>query len=259
MEPYISTTLSGMISWRMASPALSILTFLAYMGWVLLGAPSSQAQIFGKSALMRERGAVYLDDVTQKPILLKIKDSAIAYSTVQGQTPLGTFLAGTSVTLLAFSDKAGRVRGRAAHGDIVGWVGLGFLDGAEAAFFDRLKQAAARQTEVQAMIEQKQIAIGMTPNEVQQSLGKPTERRTRIDGAGSAEAWLYITYERVPQRVAQRNILGQVIYSTVYVKMETGRVEIAFAQGTVSHIESAEGRPETTSRSRMIVPPIILR
>jgi len=46
---------------------------------------------------------------------------------------LGTMAAGTPVALVAMSDTAYRVRGRAGHGDVAGWMKPGGFDFARSA------------------------------------------------------------------------------------------------------------------------------
>jgi hypothetical protein len=214
--------------------------------------PAAVAQL---SNLAKEKGAVYIEDLTDQQIRLKLRENATVYSDAKAQRAIGTLTAGQSVPLVAFTDKACRVRGRATHGDVVGWVGMRFFEAQDPTLFDRLRQAAERQRQVQALIDKKEVAIGMTPDEVIQSLGKPDEETSDIQKESSSESFSYITYDRIPQRNLMRDRFGRLYQTVTYIKVETGRLTVTFENGAVSGIQTTKGRPNWNN-TRVVVPPI---
>jgi hypothetical protein len=214
--------------------------------------PSANAQL---SKLTKEKGAVYVEDLTAEPVKLKLRESATIYSDVKAQRSIGVLTAGQTVPLVAFTENACRVRARATHGDVVGWVGMKFLEAQDPTLFDRLKQAADRQRQVQALIDKREVAIGMSPDEVIQSLGKPDEQTSDVQKDSSSESFSYITYNKVPQKNLMRDRFGRLYETVTYIKVETGRITVTFENGAVSGIQTTKGRPNWNN-SRIVVPPI---
>ena len=210
-----------------------------------------------KSSLNKEKGAIYIEDTIRQPVKLKVRDAGTVYADLQGQRPLGTLVPGQLATLVAFSDKACRVRAKATHGDVVGWVGQGFLEAREAGFFDKLKRIAERYEQVQEFIARKEVAIGMTPEEVVQALGKPDAQTARIGKEGASSVYEYITYERIPQTSYVRDRYNQLVPVTTYIKVETGHLNVSFENGLVSGIEATKGKLNW-GNTKIVVPPITI-
>ena len=222
---------------------------------LLLAALPITAQQPRPSSLSRERGAVYVEDFTDDTVQLNLPAAAPAFADSAARRRLGQLLGGQKVDLIAFTEKACRVRGRAAHDTIVGWVGLKHLTSDDPELFDRLKQAAARQTEVEKYIARKEVAIGMTPDEVVRALGKPDEETSNVRQESSSGSFSYVTYDRIPQRTLARDRYGRLVQTITYIKVETGRLTVEFENGTVASLQSTKGKPNWNN-SRIVVPPI---
>ena len=207
------------------------------------------------SSLSRERGAVYVEDFTDEPVRLTLPAPATAFADPSARRRLGQLLGGQKVDLIAFTEKACRVRGRAAHDTIVGWVGLKYLQSDDPQLFERLQQAAARQADVEKYIARKEVAIGMTPDEVVRALGRPDEETTNVRQEASSGSFSYVTWDRIPQRTLARDRYGRLVQTITYIKVETGRLTVEFENGTVASLQSTKGRPNWNN-SRIVVPPI---
>jgi hypothetical protein len=229
--------------------AAAVMAVMAVLAASVFGQPAK------KSNLTREKGAIYVEDFTSEPIKLRVKASAPVYGTLQGQRSLGVLLPDQLATLVAFSEKACRVRSRARHGDVVGWVGIKYLEAREPDFFDKLTRMAERQKQVEELIDRKEVAIGMTADEVLQAMGKPDAESSRVDSNSEALTFQYITYDRVPQRNLVRDRFGRLYQTITYIKVETGRFTVNFDNGLVSSIESTRGKPNF-SNAKIVVPPI---
>jgi hypothetical protein len=222
---------------------------------LLVASLPAAAQQSRPSSLTRERGAVYVEDFTDQPVKLTLPEAAPAFADLSARRRLGQLLGGQKVELIAFSDKACRVRGRAAHDTIVGWVGLKNLKADDPELFDRLKEAAARRAEVEKLIARKEAAIGMTPDEVIRALGRPDEETSNVRQEGSTGSFSYVTYDRIPQRTLVRDRYGRLVQTITYIKVETGRLTVEFDNGSVASLQSTKGRPNWNN-SRLVVPPI---
>jgi hypothetical protein len=229
---------------------------LALCTLALACAPAVTAQSPRPSSLSRERGAVYVEDFTSERLRLRLRQPAAAYSDLSARRSLGQLVGGQSVELIAFNEKACRVRGRAAHDTIVGWVGLASLEASDPEFFNRLQQAATRQNEVEKLIARKEAAIGMTPEEVVRAMGRPDEETKNVRAQGITSRFSYVTFDRIPQRNVVRDRYGRLTQTITYIKVETGRFTVNFDNNIVSSLESTKTRPQWNT-SRLVVPPIV--
>ena len=205
------------------------------------------------SNLTREKDALYLEDVLKKPIRLKVKSDAIVYNNLVAERRLGVIPAGTVVNVIAVNDRALRVRGKAEHADVSGWVGKSFLEELDPRVTENLTKMLERQKLVEELIQKKIVALGMTSAEVERVLGPPSKRTSRVDKGGQFEVYDYIAYKLVPQQVAQRDQTGQIFYTLVNTKVETGRRSVTFENHIVSAIEESE---QKGGRSSVVPAPI---
>jgi len=192
-------------------------------------------------AVIREAGAIYLEDLLMKPAhLATVADAPIYYHSDMDRY-LGTLRKGQIVELQAVGEKTYRVRGVAQQGQVVGWVEPKYLNPLKKDFLDNLRQNAARLEQVKALISKNEVAINMTPEEVQQSLGKPTKKTSKLDAAGRADTWEFIRYESVPQQSVGRDQFGNLVSSIIYVKVPVGKLAVTFANNLVTALEQTEG------------------
>jgi len=221
----------------------------------LLAAPlSAPAQT---TTLARERGAIYLEDILPNALSMTVKKKAPIYYDVGGKRRLGTFLGNQQVRIEAVSERAFRVRGRATHAVVSGWVGTAFFEIPDPDFVANIKKLQQRHESVQKLIAKNQIALGMTPGEVVASLGEPDSRSSVVNAAGVEETLDFIIYERVPRIVIRHDVYGRPFRTTVWVKTETGRRSVDFKDGLVSAIRKNQ---KTVPRRRLptVPPPVVI-
>ncbi len=193
-------------------------------------------------AVIREAGAIYLEDLLPKPArLATIADAPIYYHSDLLRY-LGTLQKGQIVELQAISDKCYRVRGMAQQGQVVGWVEPKYLNPLKKDFLDNVRQNAARLEQVKALIAKNEVAINMTFEEVQQALGKPTKKTSKLDASGRADIWEFIRYELVPQTSFGRDAFGNVVSSVTYLKVPAGKLAVTFANNLVTALEQTEDK-----------------
>ncbi|MDZ4401249.1 hypothetical protein [Prosthecobacter sp.] len=222
---------------------------LCWMLLTLLTAQAAQAQSVtsssrNKSSLQNlEPGTFSVEGMTPKPVILKVQIEAPMYPTSKFQGALGSFAPGTLVTLIAMSDTAYRVRGRARHGDVAGWIRQADVLSADPNLAANLKKLYERTKKVEELIQNRQVALGMTSQEVQASLGKPSRTSAKINAAGKEEKLEFSIYERVPQTTTSRDGFGQLVQTVIYVKVEVGTLGVSFKDGVVAEIEETKGNP----------------
>lgn len=191
--------------------------------------------------LNQEEGAIYLDEMVEDPIPVRISKSVAAYSNLSGDRWLGNLSANQNGVLLAVSEKAYRVRAQAKQGQIAGWVSKAAVEGLPPEFEENLRQFHERYEIVKELIDNHQVALGMTVGEVTASIGPPDKRSSRVSQEGRTDTMEYISYERVPQSVVSYDSFGRPFTSTQYIEVPSGRVQIDFVNDTVTSIEESEG------------------
>jgi len=193
------------------------------------------------SNLSREKDAIYVEDVLPKPMRLKVVKEAVVYNTLAGERRLGVIPPGRIVTVVALHEKAIRVRGRAEHDDVSGWVAKSSLQEIDPQVMEKITQMVERHRLVEELIKNREIALGMTPEEVERVLGRPTRTSSRLDKTGQSLVYEYIVYRSVPQRTPMRDQFGRLYYATTYVKVESGRKTVTFENSLVASIEESAG------------------
>jgi hypothetical protein len=205
-----------------------------------------------------EPGAISLEDILPKPLHAVVAAESIIYYQSNLQRALGGMGAGTVVQVAAMKDNTYRVRGRAHHGDVAGWMRVQDLKFADPQMPQKLKAFADRNKIVSDIVQKHQVAIGMTADEVKASLGAPTRKSAKITAAGREEVLEYIAYKTVPQIVPGRDRFGNPAPTTIFVKVESGRLSLTFKGGAVTEIEESQGNPLGGDAGKTVPAPIIV-
>jgi len=228
--------------------------FLALCLAAFSAAPAQLSK--NKSSLPQEPGTFSIEGLTPRPVVVRIQAEAPVFTTNKFDRAIGSFAPGVPVTLVAMSDTSYRVRGRARHGDVAGWVKQADILSADPQLADKLKKLFARTQQVAELIKNNQVALGMTSEEVQASLGKPTRKNTKINAGGKEERLEYAMYEKVPQVTTGRDAFGQLVQTIVYVKVEVGTLSLSFKDGVVDEIEETKGNPLGNGGVQVVPAPI---
>jgi hypothetical protein len=212
----------------------------------------------GLAITSTEPGAISLEDILAKPLHATVAVESIIYYQSDLQRALGGMGPGTVVQLVAMKDALFKVRGRAHHGDVAGWMRLQDLKFADPAAPEKLKAFAERHKIVDEMVQKHQIAIGMTMDEVKASLGAPARKSAKITAEGREETLEYIAYKDMPQTVTGRDRFGNLVQSVVYVKTEVGRLSVILKGGATIEIQETQGNPLPGAAAKIVPAPITL-
>lgn len=243
-----------------------------------LSALVALASIALAGPIVREPGAIYLSDFDLPPVKLALREAAPCYFDIAAQRFAGTLKFPQSVKLDAVApDGLLRVRGNARQGGVAAWVDPAMLEPLPPDFITKLRGADDRRRQVAALVERGEVALGMTPDEVAQSLGKPQKKSSVTGREGSTQVFEYIKYKLVPQTVftpayastitGYRPCPGERLQTvrvssgygydaaTIYVKVPVGTIKVTFANGVAETVEQSEGTLVGASSS-IVVPPI---
>lgn len=219
--------------------------------------------LLAEAPLIREPGVIYLSDFGEKPMKRKLLRAAPCYFDRGLSRYAGTLRFPQSVRVEAFAEDACRIRGDARQGGVAAWIPYAELEPFPENFMTNLQAAEERRRTVEDLISRQEVAIGMTPEEVQRSIGRPQKRSKRADASGLQQTWEYIRYELVPQvtygpgatqTIIQQNpstnspaqtliVTGNtgLTATTTYLKVPVGTLSILFEDGLVSSLEESEG------------------
>lgn len=211
-----------------------------------------------RSLLDSEPGVVYLDQALKREVQLKVEKEAPVFSDKEGRHRLGVLRAGQTVKLEAMTDRIYRVRGQGLRDGIAGWVAPWAFSSKEPDFVARLKELYQRQIEVDKLIAARQVAVGMTLDEVSKALGKPVKTSVRKTDKGQSGRWDFIDYEEVKHYVTRIDPVSGSAYRQFshMTQEEKSRTSVEFEDDVVTAVEQSEDR-RRGSNVRIIVPPLV--
>ncbi|MEM9017988.1 MAG: hypothetical protein AAGC68_13320 [Verrucomicrobiota bacterium] len=212
-----------------------------------------------ESQLNKEEGAIYLEEMLDSEVAVRITKAGPIYANLTGERWLGNLVPEQNAVLLAVSERAYRVRARAKQGQVAGWVSKSTVQGLAPEFEENLRQFHERYVIVKELIDSNQVALGMTVDEVMLSIGPPDKRTSKITQEGRMDTLEYISYERIPQSGITYDAFGRPVTTTTYVEVPSGSVTVEFANNVVTSIEESEGIDFSINGIHRIVPgPVIL-
>ena len=212
-----------------------------------------------RSTLPVEPGTISVEGLLDKPVTMKVKAEAPIYFLAIMDHAVGSMAPGTVVTLIGISDTMFRVRGRARHGDVAGWMKKDNFLMADPKMPDKLKALYERAKQIDTLVAAHQAALGMTSEEIQLALGKPTRKTSKITAAGREDKLEYAIFDKVPQSTLGRAPDGQLVQSIIYIKVETGTLTLSFKNNIVDAIEETKGNPLKGGQVQIVPGPIIFR
>jgi len=229
---------------------------IALLGLALMLPAGAQSE--RRSLLNSDPDVIYLTDVVEKPIKLKVIKQAPVFSDKAGNLRLGFLKAEQVVELEGMTDKVYRVRGEGTRNGIVGWVGPWAFSHPQEDFVAKLKQLYERQMVVNKIIADNGIAMGMTLGEVEKSRGKPTKTSVRRNAKGESGSWEYIDYEEVKNYVNRIDPASGQVYRQLasITREEKGKTVVEFTDGLVTALEESENNGP--GNVQIIVPPLVV-
>jgi len=210
-----------------------------------------------RSLLDSDPEVIYLKDHVAEPVILLVEKPANVYATKKGGTRLGVFNEGTKVELIGMTDKVYRVKGKARHAGVIGWVNPKLLSSENKNFIANLKSFYQRQILVNELVANEDIAIGMTLDEVSKSIGEPTETEVRQTIKGQSGKWDYIICEEQKHYRTVIDPKTRIAYRqlTHITTEEKSRTTVEFEHNVVTAITRKENKGP--GKVRMVPIPII--
>jgi len=212
------------------------------------------------SALNSDPNVVYTEEITAQTLKFEIIEERPVYLTRHGKQRVGTSKVGTVCELIGFDNRAFKIKGEAKHSRITGWISPHALQCKDPNFIENFKKLYERKKLVKELIANEEIAIGMTPIEVVQVMGKPTKTSVRTTVKGTSGLYEYIEkVEKKHYKTIQDYDTGQFLKSYSHSTEETkSRVGVEFVDNTVSAIEKDEDNSVTGRALKIVAIPVFV-
>lgn len=202
---------------------------------------------------------VYVKEFSEKPIKLKVSKEGVVFATKKGGRQRGTLKKNTAVELIGFTDNAYKIKGKRTNGEgVSGWVSPLALTAKDKEFAKKFKAVYDRQIIVRELIEKKEIALGMTEDEVTQALGEPTKTKVRRTKEGVTTAWEFVEYEVENHYTNYRDPITGGVYRRLShtTKEEVSNTKVEFENGVVAVVEESEDKGK--ARRRIVATPVVV-
>lgn len=221
----------------------------------ILFIPAS-AQEKRKSLLNSDLEVVYLEEVFDKELKLKVVKPAPVFVNKEGGAKLGTLVTGQEALVVAVTDKAYRVRGKGRHGGLAGWVGAWAFEMPNKNFENNIKKFYVRQMKVNKLISEGTVVLGMTMREVGLVLGKPNKTSIRQTAEGQIGRWEFVEYNEIKNYANQVDpYTGQIFRRLVSVSRdEKEKTVVEFKDGYAVALEESTNK---RGHAKIILPQVI--
>ena len=210
---------------------------------LLLGAVTLPAQT---DPALREDGVFYLEGNVPDKVTTVIRAPTTLYLRRDFQMVLAYLSPGQTVEMVGSSPEGYLIKGTYRNNTVVGWIHPQDLPtGFDPGIFTAAKKVEEHRAEIAVAIANKTVIRGMTPNEVEQAVGHPSQTATRTDAHGSSMTWIFTTYREEPQYTYAFDAFGRPVLQTYYVKIPIGQLIIEFDKGLVASVEEHNSDPNS--------------
>ena len=205
-----------------------------------------------RSLIDSDPAVVYVADLHEGDVELAITEPAQVYATKTGGRKLGV-IKGGKVKLIGFDDRAVKVQGQGK----IGWVKPLVLEAEKGNIQELLKTVYNREMEVKKLIDEGEVALGMTRDEVCRVLGDPTKKTLRKTKEGTGGTLEFAQFEEIDhfQPVVNYNtgaLFQQFTHTTVE---EKSKVTVEFENDIATAIEKSD--QENGGDVRVVVRPFV--
>ena len=219
---------------------LSLLVFLP-----VTGVPGAET---------RYDDVVYFADFNHPPLLLKVLRQTVVIFPRNSKKVVANLAAGKSVSVIGLGETQYFIEVRKTFGNVQGWVDVSALTAPPAAIGEELRRLRDRAEAHRALIERREVVVGMTKAEVRASLGEP-EHTERIQlPSGVEERWSYTAYKYTPHYVRAVKETSQFSQKLSYGRVPSGHKMITFRQEEVAEIAddnlTEAGSPENAAAAK---------
>ncbi len=200
------------------------------MGIVLLAAAAQAAEI-------RYPTVAYLDELKLEPVDLTVEKRTPISLSRDSRSAMAYLHVGQKVRLVGWTPEMFYVDARVATGPMRGWVSAAAVAGPTQDVVAELQRRQEAKAKNRQLIAQHEVGVGMTRDEVLESIGKP-ERRQRLQTAqADREVWVYVTYRYQPFYLQTMDADGKLQQTVTYRRVPAGHRAVVFGGELVVAVE----------------------
>ena len=160
---------------------------LLLVTWALLLAFAAVDARADLDPALREQGVLYFEGNLPDKVTATIHTTTTLYLHRDFQTPLAALYDGQKVELIGMAPEGYLLTMNLRNNTTTGWIKPNDLpSGIDPAIFVTAQKNQARRDAVAVAIANKNVIRGMTPDEVKQSVGRPTGISSKSDPHGEA-------------------------------------------------------------------------
>jgi outer membrane protein assembly factor BamE (lipoprotein component of BamABCDE complex) len=141
--------------------------------------------------------------------------------------------ASSKVRVIGWHSQGWLIQSVETPSSVEGWVSPDAIQVVSPDDLQKMREKVERGRVLKEAISEKKVIPGMGLDEVRRSLGKPQQVSFREDEKGKTETWNYIRYENVPEVRWGRDLFGNVVQSTIMIRVPKGEVKVEFKDGKV--------------------------
>jgi hypothetical protein len=187
---------------------------------------------------LRDPDVLYLEDNVPGKVTTTIKAPTNLYFHRNFQSILAVLYPGQVVEILGSGPDGYLIKGTARNNTVTGWIHPEDLPtGFDLRIFADARKTQQRREAIAVAIANKTVIEGMTPDEVEQSMGRPEQVASHTDARGASLTWIFTTYKEEPQYSYALDGFGRAVLQTYYVKIPIGQMVLGFDHGVVASID----------------------
>lgn len=195
---------------------------------------------------LREDGVLYFEGNLPDKIVATLHTATTLYLRRDFQMALAALYPGQKIELIGMAPDGYLLKATYRNNTVTGWIKPDDLpSGIDPALFVQAKRTQAHRDAVSVAIANKNVIQGMTPDEVKQAVGTPTQVSSHVDPSGASLTWIYTTYREDPQYEYTLDPYGRPVLQTYYVKVPIGQLIVGFVNGVVSSITQHSVAPNS--------------
>jgi hypothetical protein len=215
--------------------SLRLVKVLIALVALALAASSIRADV---DPALREDGVLYYADNLPNRIIATVKVPTTVFLRRDFSSPLASVFAGQKIEIVGAAPEGYLITCVYRNNSVSGWITPDNLPpDVDRGLLAQAQKAQARRNQMARFIANKQVVRGMTPDEVQQSLGKPDQTSSRTDADGTLQTWTFTVYQTIWQTSYTPGFYGRGVAQTYPVKTPVGQTIVTFTDGVVSAIE----------------------
>jgi len=216
---------------------------------------SAQVRPAKPGTLLNKTNIVEVKELSDEKLIFNVEKNSSLYLSRRGANVLTNIVKGEKAELIAFDDRAYRVKIARSNGSVVGWVSPHALSCDDPNFIENFKKVHTRQISVKKLIAENEVAVGMTSEEVIASIGTPTKTSVRRTAEGTTGVYEYLERKSINHYRTQYDRSGRPFQVFSHTTEEIkNQITIEFTNNAISAIEETETLREP--RRRTIFSPI---